>query len=93
MKRIHIAYMLLLITGAICFTQFIFIYKCCNNYEKHIDNIEAAYKNEDYVTAQKLSYELKRKWKKTSKYADMFLFHDYIDDITDNIDKMIIYIN
>lgn len=92
MKRIHIALILLTIITLLCSTQIVFIYTSCNRFIEKIEYVEKKFSNGEYMKAKEISEEIEREWKQTSKIADMFLFHDYVDDITSNINQMKIYI-
>lgn len=93
MKRLYISYILLAVSVTICITQFIYIFAICKTFINDIEKIEEVYTNKDYETAQTLCNNTTQKWQKKVKYTDIFLFHEYVDDITGNFAKLNICIS
>lgn len=91
MKRIRISIILLIISAVVCTVQFIYVYNSSNNFISDIENIEENYINKDYEAALKMSSDTFKKWKRNTKLCNLFLYHDYIDEITSNMEQMTIY--
>lgn len=92
MKRIYITLILLLFAAFICIYEFMFVSKNCEDFTYKISNIEEAYTNNEREKALKLSADINEAWKEKVKRIDMLLYHDYVDTITININKLPIYI-
>ncbi len=91
MKRIRISIILLIISAVVCTVQFIYVYNSSNNFIADIENIEENYRNKDYETALKMSSDTFNKWKRNAGLTNLFLYHDYVDEITSNMEQMAIY--
>ena len=92
MKRLYISYILLAICALVCIFQFFYIYNSCTEFIESIEKIETACIKEDFLLCAQICDEVLLKWKNQIKYIDMFLFHEYVDEITQNFDKLRIFI-
>lgn len=93
MKRIYIAIALLIITSAVCTYEYIFVSKSTEEYIVKVDRIEREYTKDNRSGAIKLSEELYNQWSHTVASMDKLLYHDYVDDISNNMSKLNIYIS
>ena len=91
MKRIRISAFLLMIISLMCVIQFCYVYNSSNIFINEIEVIEEKYTNGDYENALSMCYKTFSKWKHNVGITDMFLYHDYVDEITENMEKMCIF--
>ena len=93
MKRIYIAAVLLIITLSICIYELRFVSRSCNDFSHYVTEIQAAYEDTEYDAALNLTKMVNDKWQKNVHKIDMLLYHDYVDEITDNLSKLSIFIS
>lgn len=92
MKRVYISLILLGVSALVCAVQFIHVTSSCSELLKNIERIEEYCAENDYDSALSLCTETYRRWMDSSEVTDMFLYHDYVDEITRCMEKMKIYV-
>ena len=91
MKRIYIALAMLIISGVICGLEMYEVRKNAESYISGLDEVKALTAESNYTDARILSEELLKSWKESSKKFDIYLYHDYIDNITENMSLLPVY--
>lgn len=92
MKRIYIALLFFLIVGLLSAVELGYV---TANADLYISKIELTdkkiYKN-DFESALEICTELENRWDESAKKIDVMLNHDYIDSISECLNKMTSYI-
>ncbi len=88
MNRIKTAIVLLLITGAICTAEFLYVSKTSGEFIDILHGIEEDLNEGKVEDALESAKEADRKWQARLKFIDIFLFHDYVDEIGRNISSI-----
>lgn len=91
MNRISIAVLMLLIAGVICGCEIFTVNNNAKIYTEELDKISYLSENENYQGAEELSKDILGRWKEISKHLDKYLYHDYIDNITEGISTLPVY--
>ena len=92
MKRIKVAIILLVFSALICTTEFLYVTTKADDITSKIEEIENAYTQCNTSKALEITEDVQMKWKASVSKMDMLLYHDYIDTITSNIEKLEILI-
>ena len=85
MNRITLAIIFILLTGLLCAGEYIYVKDTVDNYSEDLSRIEEALDEGDAEKALKIAKRSDRDWQKDSGRIDMLLFHDYVDDIGEDI--------
>lgn len=91
MNRIGIAVVMLLIAGFICGCEILTVNGNAENYTEELNNISELMNNESFDEAKELSEKVLANWRITAKHLDKYLYHDYIDSITEEIATLPVY--
>lgn len=91
MKRIYIAIAMLIISGLACGMEMYEVRKNASSYISALDDVKTLAVENKYTDARILSEELLKNWKDSSKKFDVYLYHDYIDNITENMSLLPVY--
>lgn len=91
MNRICIALVMLLISGIICGCEIFTVNGKAQNFTEELNSISELMNEENFEEAKELSQKLLTDWKKTSKHLDKYLYHDYVDNITEGIATLPVY--
>lgn len=87
MKRIYVALILIAITTLLCISEFRLVTDTGNEFIEEIERIERAY-DTDKHKALMLCTKLSKDWEESASPMDAYLFHDYVDDISINTEKL-----
>ncbi len=93
MNRIGIAIAMVVIAGLICGCEIFTVNKSTSDYTSELENVNRLMNEEKFDNAGVLSAELLESWKKAARHLDKYLYHDYIDDITESIATLPVYAN
>ena len=85
MSRIKTAVVMLIITATICTVQYLYVAKTVAEFTGILDEVQKEYADDNKSEALKIAENADRLWKKRIKYVDIFLFHDYVDNISYNL--------
>lgn len=88
MKRIKVAIILLIFSALICTTEFLYVTTKADDITSRIEEIESAYTQGDTSKALEVTEDVQMKWEASVNKMDMLLYHDYIDAISSNIEKL-----
>lgn len=91
-KRILAALICLGISLVLCLTEFICIEKNADKFIKQLENIEEALYTEDRETASEIAKRIDDEWQDTVYIVDMLLYHDYVDQIGQDLSALSVYI-
>ncbi len=91
MNRICIAIIMVIIAGLICGFEIYTVNISSTNYTNELENINRLMEENSFEKATQLSAEVLDKWKNTAKNLDKYLYHDYIDDITECMATLPVY--
>jgi hypothetical protein len=92
MKRIYIAIAFLLTAFIITAVEIGFISAKADNYISRIEQIDKMILKNDFEDAIVCCEEIDNQWSNSAKRIDLFLIHDYVDDIGSSIAKMRAYV-
>lgn len=93
MKRIGIALVMLIISGIVSGCEVFTVNSNVDTYSAKLDSISKIADEENYDKAKELSEEVLVSWQKVAKHLDKYLYHDYIDNITEEIATLPVYAN
>ncbi len=85
MNRIMIAVVMVLIAGLICGCEIYSVSSYEKSYTEELAKVSKLMESKEYSEAGKLSENILKNWKKTAKHLDKYLYHDYIDSITEHL--------
>lgn len=85
MSRIKTAVVMLIITATVCTVQYLYVTKTVAEFTGILDEVQTEYADDNKSEALKIAENADRLWKKRIKYVDIFLFHDYVDNISYNL--------
>ena len=85
MNRISIAFIFIMLTGILCAGEYIYVEKTVKKYTEDLNVIQEAIENGDREKALRLSKESDDQWQQDLGKIDMLLFHDYVDDIGEDM--------
>ncbi len=85
MSRIKTAIVILFLVTVFCVCEYAYVGDTVKEYIEKVENIEKAYKNEDFEEAHKLAKAADEGWTEKLEYVDMLLYHDYVNEIGVNI--------
>ncbi len=91
MNRIGIAITMVIIAGLICGFEIYTVSKSAADYTKELEAVNQLINEENFEDAKGLSAELLDNWKKSAKHLDKYLYHDYIDRITEEMSTLPVY--
>lgn len=91
MNRIGIAVVMLLIAGIICGFEIFTVNGNVESYNQELDTISKLMSEENFSEAEVLSEKVLINWRKTARNLDKYLYHDYIDNITEEISALPVY--
>lgn len=91
MNRICIAVAMLLLAGFICGCEIYTVNSNAESYTKELDNISKLMSEENFDEAEENSQKLLESWKHIARHMDKYLYHDYIDNITEEISTLPVY--
>lgn len=92
MNRIIIAIVMLLIAGLICGCEIYSVNGNAKTFIKELDNIGDLLSLEKFDEAGNLSENTLKSWKSVTEHLDKYLYHDYIDSITQGMSSLPVYI-
>ena len=92
MKRLFTALVLLVITAGICTFEFTLVRENSTKYINGIEGIEKSFSRGEKEDALSLTHNINSTWKDSVGSMDMLLYHDYVDDISNNFTKLELYI-
>lgn len=92
MNRIIIAIVMLLIAGLICGCEIYAVNGNAKVFIKELDNIGDLLSHEKFDEAANLSENTLKSWKSVTEHLDKYLYHDYIDSITQGMSSLPVYI-
>lgn len=92
MKRMYAAAVLLLIAVGLCITEYICIGKFTDEYTQRITIIENMVATGNTKKAAFCARETEKNWRKAASVIDMLLYHDYVDEIGNNLAELESYI-
>ena len=90
MKRIIIATSLFLVALMICLCEFKAV-GVTESYKEALDKIITLSSKGEFEKAHKLSRDINNRWQKTQKELNKYLYHDYVDSITLELNSLTIY--
>lgn len=85
MKRICVALVMLIVSGFVCGCEIFTVKGNAESYTKELEKISILMNEESFNEAEKLSKEVLAGWKETAKHLDKYLYHDYVDNITEEM--------
>lgn len=85
MNRLWIAIVMLIFAGIFSGCELYAVNSSTENYTSELENISKLMNEENFEEAATLSEMLLRKWRETAKHLDKYLYHDYVDEITEEI--------
>ena len=91
MNRLYIALLMLLVSGIICGCEIYTVNESVNSFTKGLEDVKALNESERFEEAGILSNEILKSWKTTSRKLDKYLYHDYIDNITEEMSALPVY--
>lgn len=91
MNRIGIAIAMVIIAGLICGFEIFTVSQSAADYTKELEAVNQLINEENFEDAKGLSAELLDNWKKSAKHLDKYLYHDYIDRITEEMSTLPVY--
>lgn len=91
MKRIMVAVVMVLIAGVICGFEVFTVNNNTDLYTDELTQISFLMSEERYEEATALSTDILNGWKSVSKHLDKYLYHDYIDNITEEMSALPVY--
>lgn len=91
MNRFAIAVTMILIAGIICGCELFTVNTIVDNSKNSLDKVVTLIEEENYNEASELSEKILKDWSKTARQLDKYLYHDYIDNITEEIATLPIY--
>lgn len=92
MKRLFAALVLLAITAGICTFEFKLVRDSSTRYINEIKDVEKSFSAGQKDTALTLIHKINIAWKDNVSSMDTLLYHDYVDDISNNFSKLELYI-
>ena len=91
MNKIGIAIAMFLIAGSICWFEIFTVKNDVDAYNLELEKVCQLMNEDDFNKASELSSSILSKWKQESKRLDKYLYHDYIDEITQTIATLPVY--
>ena len=91
MNRFAIAVTMILIAGIICGCELFTVNTSVDNSKNSLDKVVTLIEEENYNEASELSEKILKDWSKTARQLDKYLYHDYIDNITEEIAALPVY--
>lgn len=90
MKRIITATSLFLVALIICLYEFKTV-GVTESYKEALDKIITLSSKGEFEKAHKLSLDINNRWQKTQKELNKYLYHDYVDSITLELNSLTVY--
>ena len=90
MKRIITATSLFLVALIICLCEFKTV-GVTESYKEALDKIITLSSKGEFEKAHKLSRDINNRWQKTQKELNKYLYHDYVDSITLELNSLTVY--
>ena len=91
MNRIGIAIAMFLIAVLTCGFEIFTVNKSTSIYSDELQQVSRLMSEEDFESASRLSASMLDSWKTTAKKLDKYLYHDYIDHITEGMSVLPVY--
>ena len=91
MNKIGIALAMFLIAGSICWFEIFTVKNDVDAYNLELEKVCQLMNEDDFNKASELSSSILSKWKQESKRLDKYLYHDYIDELTQTIATLPVY--
>ena len=91
MNRIMIALAMVILAGVICGCEVYYVCSKEQSYTAELEKVNRLMESEDYNEAGKLSENILKSWKNVAKHLDKYLYHDYIDSITEKLSTLPAY--
>lgn len=91
MSRFIIAISMLIIAGIICGCELYMVNSSAQNFTDNLNTISQLMEEEKFEVAFEASKKTLDNWEKTSKNLDKYLYHDYIDNITEQMATLPVY--
>lgn len=91
MNRIGIAVVMVIIAGIICGCEVYTVRDSATDYSLKLDEIGRLMNEEEFEYAGELATQLLINWKDTLKHLDKYLYHDYIDEVTEGLAVLPVY--
>lgn len=88
MKRILISIILIAVVLLSAFGEMMYVGNKSETYTEKIEDIDEMMLKNDFSEAIKLCDRIEEDWNNTEKHINVFLIHDYIDNISMNITRM-----
>lgn len=85
MKRICIALVMLIISGVICGCEVFTVNGNAESYTAELGSITELINEEKFEKAEEKSEKVLASWKETARHLDKYLYHDYVDNITEEM--------
>ncbi len=85
MNRFSVAVAMILLAGIICGCELFTVNSKVDNYTKELNRVSSLMGEERFDEATELSEDILKNWTKAAKNLDKYLYHDYIDDITEEM--------
>lgn len=92
MSRIKTAIAMLIITATVCTVQYLYVTKTVAEFSDLLDKVQTEYADDNKSKALKIAENADRLWKERIRYVDIFLFHDYVDNISYNLSQVSKYV-
>lgn len=92
MSRIKTAIVMLIITATVCTVQYLYVAKTVAEFSDLLDEVRTEYADDNKSEALKIAENADRLWKERIRYVDIFLFHDYVDNISYNLSQVSKYV-
>lgn len=92
MSRIKTAIVMLIITATVCTVQYLYVAKTVAEFSDLLDEVQTEYADDNKSEALKIAENADRLWKERIRYVDIFLFHDYVDNISYNLSQVSKYV-
>lgn len=91
MNRIMIALAMVILAGVICGCEVYHVCSKVQSYTAELEKVNRLMESEEYNEAGKLSENILKSWKNVAKHLDKYLYHDYIDSITEKLSTLPAY--
>lgn len=88
MKRIWTAIALMILALFSSVAEFYTVSYCYEHYTEALDNAEEYISQKEFNKATDLLTNTQQEWHKTEKLLDIFLSHETVDDVTENISEL-----
>jgi len=79
---------MILIAGFICGTEIFTVKSNANKYTEELNQVSLLMSEERFDEASELSRDILKSWTISAKHLDKYLYHDYIDDITEEMSSL-----